>query len=482
MDRKRKWDEPQSQSPQPGAPAPPDHKAVKLEDGASPHASGGQGPDQKAAEAAAAIAARLASLHRQPPPPPPPMGAPPPPPGGASGHGGDATPAGVGSKHERDKDREAGLFVEDIEINDLRNRYLLTKGSTQQQLLADTGCAVLTKGVWYPDKSMATEKDPPLFLHITADTPEKLAAGVSAVRELINQELNLIDGRRGPRRGEEGERDSGYGQRRKWPEEKVFIDLEPLRNFNIRAKTVGPGGLFVKYIQGETGTRVQIRGQGSGYIETETGREGDDPLHISIAGPDQAQIDKGIELAKDLLAVVREKHAEARQALESGQFGSGGNQQQMYGGQVRYDQQQQQGGQPYAYQPNQYAPGLTAPLPPGEAPPAPPAASSATPDLAGAAAMSGMSTEAYTQWWNTLDDASKAYYTQYYAAYAQYAANPSAYAATTAQTPAPPSDAPPPPPSNAPPPPPPDSAPPPPPSDPAGGSGRYGAVPPPPGL
>lgn len=69
----------------------------------------------------------------------------------------------------------------------------------------------------------------------------------------------------------------------------------------------------------------------------------------SHSGPDQAQIDKGIELAKDLLAVVREKHAEARQALESGQFGSGGNQQQMYGGQMRYDQQQQ-GGQPYAYQ------------------------------------------------------------------------------------------------------------------------------------
>jgi hypothetical protein len=68
------------------------------------------------------------------------------------------------------------------------------------------------------------------------------------------------------------------------------------------------------------------------------------------SGPDQAQIDKGIELAKDLLAVVREKHAEARQALESGQFGSGGNQQQMYGGQMRYDQQQAQGGQPYAYQ------------------------------------------------------------------------------------------------------------------------------------
>jgi len=28
---------------------------------------------------------------------------------------------------------------------------------------------------------------------------------------------------------------------RKWPEAKIFIDLEPLRNFNVRAKVVGPG-------------------------------------------------------------------------------------------------------------------------------------------------------------------------------------------------------------------------------------------------
>lgn len=80
------------------------------------------------------------------------------------------------------------------------------------------------------------------------------------------------------------------------------------------------------------------------------------------SGPDQAQIDKGIELAKDLLAVVREKHAEARQALESGQFGSGGNQQQMYGGQPRYDQQQPQGGQPYAYQVSRRPPEVAGPF------------------------------------------------------------------------------------------------------------------------
>jgi len=37
-----------------------------------------------------------------------------------------------------------------------------------EQILADTGAAVLTKGVWYPDKSMATDKDPALYLHISA--------------------------------------------------------------------------------------------------------------------------------------------------------------------------------------------------------------------------------------------------------------------------------------------------------------------------
>lgn len=90
-------------------------------------------------------------------------------------------------------------------------------------------------------------------------------------------------------------------QQRKWPEEKLPIELESIRNFNVRAKVVGPSvcrvytskvgkslifmivqGSFVKYIQQETGTRVQIKGVGSGFIEQETGRESDEPLYIHI--------------------------------------------------------------------------------------------------------------------------------------------------------------------------------------------------------
>ena len=80
--------------------------------------------------------------------------------------------------------------------------------------------------------------------------------------------------------------DNGFGQRgerRKWPEVKLPIEVETIRNFNVRAKVVGPGGLFVKHIQNETGTRVQIKGIGSGFYEQETGREANEPMHISIS-------------------------------------------------------------------------------------------------------------------------------------------------------------------------------------------------------
>jgi hypothetical protein len=41
-------------------------------------------------------------------------------------------------------------------------------------------------------------------------------------------------------------------------------------------------GMFVKYIQQETGTRVQIKGLGSGFINQETGQEDPEPMHIHI--------------------------------------------------------------------------------------------------------------------------------------------------------------------------------------------------------
>lgn len=100
--------------------------------------------------------------------------------------------------------------------------------------------------------------------------------------------------------------------------------------------------MFVKYIQAETGTRVQIKGLGSGFYENETGMEANEPMHVSVSGPDESQVAAAKELAEDLLTVVREEYAKA-QAGYGGYGGGGGG---GYGG--GYGQQQQQQQQGYA--------------------------------------------------------------------------------------------------------------------------------------
>lgn len=134
-------------------------------------------------------------------------------------------------------------------------------------------------------------QNPPLYLHVTSTTKDGLEKAVKEIDELMKQELpNLIDERRFRRRDEaqpQVERDS-LG-RRKWPEEQIPIDLEPIPGFNLRAQVVGAGGSYVKYIQGETRCRVQIKGRGSGFMEHDTGRESDEQmyLHVAYVTPDR---------------------------------------------------------------------------------------------------------------------------------------------------------------------------------------------------
>lgn len=209
-----------------------------------------------------------------------------------------------------DFDEEApdGAFTHDIEINDHRNRYLLTKRQTQLDIFRDTGAKVFTKGTWYPDKTRVRPNDPPLFLHISADTRESLDRTIARISELMARDLPpLLDDRL-----HRGDRNPG------WPEEKVRVPLEPLRNFNVRAKLVGPNGLFVKYIQNETKVRTQIRGVGSGYLEADTGREMNETMFVHLTSPEEAQLKKAKELAQDLVAAVIEEWKKAYVALGYG--------------------------------------------------------------------------------------------------------------------------------------------------------------------
>ncbi|KAF4987470.1 hypothetical protein FGRMN_10335, partial [Fusarium graminum] len=197
-----------------------------------------------------------------------------------------------------------GDYIQDIEVNDLRNRYLLTKGSTQK--MQD----VTTRGNYYPNKSMATAASPPLYLHITSTSKSGLEAAVAKINELIQQELpQLVDERRFRRRDQEQVERDEFG-RRKWPEEKIPISLEPVHGFNLRAQVVGHGGAYVKHIQQETGCRVQIKGRGSGYLEAATNHESDEDMFLHVTGPDANMVEKASELCQDLIANVKEQYEE----------------------------------------------------------------------------------------------------------------------------------------------------------------------------
>ncbi|KDR68433.1 hypothetical protein GALMADRAFT_257162 [Galerina marginata CBS 339.88] len=379
---KRKWDQ-----PAPGEEAAAITKVAKTDEGKSA---------SEAAAAAAAIAAKIAAQFA------------------------NGTLGGDGSKDQHDAE-----FTYDIDINDVRNRYLLTRGSTQDQIHEETGASVGTRGVWYPDRSKATEKDPPLYIHISAHTKEMLDQAVAKINELIALDMgSLVD---------KGDKTR---ERRKWPEEKLPVGLESIRNFNIRAKVVGPSGSFVKYIQAETSTRVQIKGIGSGFIDQETGQEEPVPLYIHITGPEEGQVARAKVLTEDLLLVVRQEHAKMQVVVQQ-------QQQELHQAQAQYAAYSAMGS--YAPPPATPAP----PPPPGEGPPPPPSgtpAGDAAAQYAAAGPPAPSDTEAYAAYWAAYGyDVNSAEFKEWQASqqqqYAQYYA---AYAAGGGA--AQPSEAPPPPP------------------------------------
>ncbi|KAG0378717.1 hypothetical protein BGX24_003004 [Mortierella sp. AD032] len=225
-----------------------------------------------------------------------------------SAAGSDESAAGRSAPGAREPNKERDEFFKDIDINDVKHRYILTKGSVQTQIQRDTTADVTTRGKYYPDRSMATEKDPPLYLHVAAMTQEALDLALQKIDELINEAENPAP--LPPQRDSfvPSSRMGGGPPPRHQPfpfQTRVEIGMDSERTFNVRAKIVGPGGQYVKHVQNETRTRVKLKGQGSGFLEVESGREAEEPLYISIVGNAQEEVDEAERLCKDLVETVR---------------------------------------------------------------------------------------------------------------------------------------------------------------------------------
>ncbi|PGH03787.1 hypothetical protein AJ79_07263 [Helicocarpus griseus UAMH5409] len=403
-----------------------------------------------------------------------------------------------------------GDYIKDIEVNDLRNRYTLTKGATQRMvnisvISTDTPrhcyshlrpmatgsnkiihitlpplllCFkdVTTRGSYFPDKSMATAANPPLYLHVTSTSKEGLEKAIEKIEELMKQELpNLVDERRFRRREPEQqvERDE-YG-RRKWPEERIPVGLEPIPGFNLRAQVVGQGGAYVKHIQQETRCRVQIKGRGSGFTEHGTGRESDEPMYLHVAGPDPKEVQNAKSLCEDLLANVKEQYEKFKEQPPP-QRGYGGGGHHHGGGYGQRDRHHYGGG---SYGGGSNYGSYSSP----QTPMSPATNATAGTDAAAAAqaATAGQSLADYSHMYSQYMAGQDPYaawggYQNYVAYYQQYYQQQQQAQQQQPPPPPPQSAAPPPPPppsSEAPPPPPPPGAGSPPPPPPSGG---YNAV------
>ncbi|CAG8930882.1 unnamed protein product [Penicillium salamii] len=342
-----------------------------------------------------------------------------------------------------------GDYIKDIEINDLRNRYTLTKGSTQK--MDETGADVTTRGNYYPDKNMATAASPPLYLHVTSTNKDGLEKAVEMINGLIQKELPvLVDERRfrnNKREPEQQVERDEYG-RRKWPDERIAIDLEPVPGFNLRAQVVGQGGAYVKHIQQQTRCRVQIKGRGSGFIESSTNRESDEPMYLHVAGPDANDVQQAKELCEDLLSNVKEQYQKFKENPPHHHYGGYGNR-----GGDRGDRYQGSGYGGYNNRQQQHQNNGSSASPSGQA----------SPGAAGAQAANDYSAQ-YAQYYGTADPyAAYGGYQNYVAYYQYYYAAQQQQAEGTAAPAAPASEAAPPPPGSGSPPPPP-------------GGGSYGAV------
>ena len=248
-------------------------------------------------------------------------------------------------------------------------------------------------------------------------------------------------------------------QQRKWPEERIPIDMEPLAGFNLRAQVVGPQGAYVKHVQQETRCRVQIKGRGSGYMEHGTGRESDDSMYLHVAGPDPKEVAKAKELCEDLLANVRDSYEKFKANPPPQHHGSytdgyGANASNSSYGGYRSHSRNDYASNYNSYQSPTPAPGTAgSPQPAGAYDYAQYYSNSA-----GSQTPSGNGSDPYAAWGGY----------QNYVAYYQYYAQQQQQQQQQSQAPPPNGSEAPPPPSGSPPPPP--------------GSYGYNAVPPPPGM
>ncbi|KAJ2494923.1 hypothetical protein IWW47_004340, partial [Coemansia sp. RSA 2052] len=213
-------------------------------------------------------------------------------------------------------------FTADVDINDSDNRQMLAKSSTHISIAEATGVEVATRGRHYADASEASSADPALHLHLEATSQDMLDRAIEMIEAMKgdgpaiahSHSLLYADGVDGANYAHSDQQLSGRqssadgGQQRL--QDKVYVEVESVRGFNVRAKLIGTGGENMKYIQNTTGARVQVRGNGSGCDDNAQGSDPYEPMHLYITATSEDSLNQAKEYCTSLIETLHAQYHE----------------------------------------------------------------------------------------------------------------------------------------------------------------------------
>lgn len=78
-------------------------------------------------------------------------------------------------------------FTEILDINETRHRYYLNKAATQEPLEREFAVTIVSKGRYYPDRRLATEKEPPLRLEVFGPNEENVKATIAKLKDMMEK-------------------------------------------------------------------------------------------------------------------------------------------------------------------------------------------------------------------------------------------------------------------------------------------------------
>ena len=165
-----------------------------------------------------------------------------------------------------------------FDINDVKNRYHLSKQSTLKEIGKLTKTEIYLKGKYFADRDMSTISEPPLYIQIKGP--------IDNIKQAVERIYDI--------------KDKSSEEMLKELEMIIPLNMKDAvldSAFNIRQRLVGTQGSYFKYIQNKTFCTVQLKGSNEKEY-----------LGVHLVAPSIEMLHKAEELVADLISTLKREY------------------------------------------------------------------------------------------------------------------------------------------------------------------------------